>query len=252
MGHGGRRATLLVALALAACGIDRFRKGAAEPDAGVDAQADGDAASPAFCDPSDPNLLVCMRFEDAAVNEVDGAPQPTAPVGLTFVQGRVGQGVSMGAASFVSMPDDPRWYTSAFALEAWVNARALPPDGGRAGIIDSEGRYSIFLYESGRIACSGTVRIYGPNLSADSWTHLACVLDGSQLTLYVNGTAVATASDAGAGTNEGGTADGAPVVATTNIGSNAPSGDLFFGAIDEVRIFRAARTPAQVAAAANR
>jgi hypothetical protein len=210
----------------------------------VDADADGgaaDAAAAPFCDPSDPTLLACFRFEDAAANEVDGGPQPSA-TGLSFAAGRVGQAVVLDDASALAMPDDPRWNVASFTLEAWVKPSVLPPDGGRAGVIDSDGRYSIFIYEFGRTTCGANVRISGRSLQANVWTHVACVLRGSTLTLYVNGAPVAASDAAAAGTSDAG----------TNIGSNAPRGDPFVGAIDEVRIFRAARTPEQIAAAARR
>ena len=80
-------------------------------------------------------------------------------------------------------------------------------------------------------------------LPTSSWTHVACSFDGTVLRIYVNGAVAAFESGSGSVTTAG-----------TNglaIGSNSPSGDNFAGLIDDLRIWRIARTAAQICAASG-
>jgi Concanavalin A-like lectin/glucanases superfamily len=90
----------------------------------------------------------------------------------------------------------------------------------------------------GRIIGGSYGEAYGTsNLVANTWTHLAATYDGTTLRLYVNGTQVSSVARSGA-------------IATSNgvlsIGGDPLYGQYFAGRIDDVRIYNAARTQAQI------
>jgi len=212
---------------------------AAESGVAIDA---GQGAVRPFCDPGDPALVLCLRFEDDVRDESSHALTATSAT-LDYTAGVRGQ-----AAAFtepedgVFFPDDALWNVSKVTVEAWVKPATLPPAGGRAGIFDSDGRYGLFVYPPGTIDCLiQTVDLVGPTLATGQWTHVACTYDGVNVTLYVGGVSFATAPLASAGSSAGSIA----------IGQNSPSGDPFDGDIDELRVFSVARTAAEVAAAAT-
>jgi hypothetical protein len=199
----------------------------------------GDASSALVCDAA--NLLSCFRFEGAVVDEAPSPAVPTSVASVAFVAGIAGQAIAVGSASVVTFPADTRWDTTAHTIEAWVRLETLP-DAGRAGIFDSDGRYGLFIAADGTPFCARSTAQAPAPLVAGEWTHVACASDSLTVTLYVNGAAVASSVlNPPAGTP-----------GTTAIGSNAPSGDPFVGAIDTLRIFKVARTAPEIAAAARR
>jgi hypothetical protein len=139
-------------------------------------------------------------------------------------------------------PNDAIWNVATLTVEAWVRPKSLPGPMARAGVLDSDGRFGLFVYAPGTMDCLvQTVHLVGPVLPVGQWTHVACTYDGTTVTLYVGGTSRASAPLAAPGSTSG----------TTAIGQNSPSGDPFDGDVDELRVFSAARTPAQIAAAAT-
>ena len=67
-------------------------------------------------------------------------------------------------------------------------------------------------------------------MAVGAWSHLAAAYDGTNLSLYVNGTLVSTE---GVGGN---------IVSSTNalrIGGNSVWGEYFNGLVDQVRIYNA-------------
>lgn len=209
------------------------------PDAGIDAGVD--AGTP-FCDAADPSLLVCFRFENQILDESSHAVAPMSSM-VSYVAGVRGQAASFTPPSGqITLPNLPLWNVANVTVEAWVDPRSLPRSGARAGILDSDGRYGVFVYDPGTIDCLVQgVHLVGPVLAVNQWTHVACTYDGATVTEYVNGTARGTAPLGAAGSSNG----------TTCIGANSPSGDPFDGAIDELRVFSVARSAAQIAAAAT-
>jgi hypothetical protein len=208
---------------------------AAKPNIGTDAGAP-------FCDPSDPSLLLCLRFENEVRDESSHGLMPTSAV-VGYTAGVRGQAAAFTPPTDdVVFPNDALWNVANVTVEAWVRPATLPPSMGRAGVLDSDGRFGLFLYAPGTIDCLvQSVHLVGPVLATAQWTHVACTYDGSNVTLYVGGTRRATAPLASAGATAGSTA----------IGQNSPSGDNFDGAIDELRVFSVARTAAEIAAAAT-
>jgi len=222
---------------------------AAAPGAPVDATATGDAAAPdagppaAFCDPGDPALVGCFRFEDTA-SDASGAGLNVSASGVGFDQGVSGRAAVITAASALHLDEAPTLDFGAFTIEMWVRPDELPADPARAALFDNDGQYSVFIFGGATVRCSGNGEVrQGGALTVGTWTHVACVHDGQSVTLYIDGQARLT-GPAGPPSSDGGNG--------SNIAGNSPGGDDdFLGRIDELRIWNRARTPAEVCEAAD-
>ena len=84
--------------------------------------------------------------------------------------------------------------------------------------------------------------VSGGKVIADQWAHVACVVDGTRVHVYLDGIALAAST---------GSILSNPTLSAA-LGGNAPSGEPFVGAIDSFRMFRVARTTAEIAAAAGK
>jgi hypothetical protein len=211
-------------------------------DAALVEAGDADASPPPLCDSNDSTLVFCLPFDGDAIDR-SGKPLPTTVSNVTFGAGRVGQAASF-ATGFVESPHAPTLDVASVTMEAFVSPKTLPAPAARHGILDSNGRFSLFLMPSGSVACSA-----GPGADATTaglptgkLTHIACTASGGILTLYVDGAVVASAVAGPIPVNANGIA----------VGRNDPSGDFFDGTIDELRIYSRVRSPAEIAAAAMR
>ncbi|MDB5267267.1 MAG: C-terminal target protein [Hymenobacter sp.] len=130
-------------------------------------------------------------------------------------------------------------------LESWVYTTNLP---GVNSIIRKGGDYNLVLLQGGLLYAEvwpggmGTpARPYATATAAipqNRWTHVAATWDGTALRLYVNGVAaLLTQGSSPVATSEG-----------LQIGRSAVFSQPFAGRIDEVRIYNAALTAAQVQA----
>ena len=82
--------------------------------------------------------------------------------------------------------------------------------------------------------------VFSPSaLPVGAWSHLAMTYDGSRCRLFVNGVQVASLPQTGAI---------APSGSPLWIGGNSPYGEYFSGRIDEVRVYRAALSQAEIQA----
>lgn len=209
------------------------------PDAGADGAADADASASQAVLCTVPDLVLCFGFEGAVV---DGSPNALVPVtsGVTFVPGKHGRAASFDATSAMRFGASSAFEVSSGTIEAWVK-----PASGRTSdgvIFDADDRASLTILEDGAVYCKPGGAKSGTKLVPEQWSHVACVFDNADgdVFLYVNGVQV---------DREGGRI-GSASAAGAAIGGNAPSGEPFVGLIDSLRVFRVARTPAQIAAAA--
>ena len=202
------------------------------PDASV---ADTSVA-PRLC--GEPDLLLCFSFEGEVKDGSPNAFAPTATQGVTFGPGKVGQAAQLSATSFIRFASAPLLTEPATTVEAWVNA-AQRTDGV---IFDADNRYAMATLADGSLRCIAQgADVRGGVVGLATWTHVACVYDGTEVRAYVNGVLINT----GRGSTGHATAGAA-------IGGNAPNGEPFVGAIDSLRVFKVARTAAQIAAAGAR
>ena len=219
---------------------------ATAPDAALDTGADaasGDAGSPAaFCDPADPELVGCFRFEDTT-DDASGAALAGNAATVGFEQGVSGRAAVFTAASALQITETPALDVAAVTVEMWVRPDGLPVAPARAGLFDNSGQYALFVLDNARLRCSGNGEaIVDGALTVGLWTHVACVHDGQSITLYIDGLVRATGA--------AGAINLAPATGS-NIGSDNPGGnDDFIGRIDELRIWSRPRTPDEICAAA--
>jgi hypothetical protein len=145
----------------------------------------------------------------------------------------------------VTVPDSPSLrLTSGMTLEAWVFPTTVNTAWRDVIHKGSDDYYlSATSSNSGRPVgggiFSGTYgEAYGrSNLAANAWNHLAATYDGTTLRLYVNGTQVSSIARSGATATSSG---------ALSFGGDALYGQNFSGRIDDVRIYSAARTQAQI------
>lgn len=200
-------------------------------------RVDGDCASG--------NLIVHYLFEQSLRDATPYGNDAANVSNVSYGPGVVGEALVLGPSSVASLPrSESLAFDEVMTVELWVQPSALPPSGGRAGLLDDDGRYGLFLTALGELRCvSGGTSLTGGQLSVDEWAHVACVLDASTLTLWQDGYVRAQVPRSGNLTTPG----PYPLV----IGGNSPSGDRFDGLLDNLRIWREARTPSQLSRAAQ-
>jgi len=226
---------------------------AAAPDAGPgedagpqeDGSADAaDAAGPdavvePFCDRGNPDLVACYRFE-GNVEDGSGYSNHGTATGVTFATGIAGQAVGTVPGSDIAVPESVSLdCATALTIEAWVWPQELPASG-RAGVIDNDGQYGLFIHPGGDLYCTTTQSwlVAAAAVAAGQWQHLACVYDGSALRLYRDGVELAWQAQTG----------GIPTGSSNGvrIGENNPPGDHFTGLIDGLRVWCVARGAADL------
>ncbi|MDQ2769949.1 MAG: fibronectin type III domain-containing protein [Bacteroidota bacterium] len=146
--------------------------------------------------------------------------------------------------AFGSTPAVNNLGPGSFTMEAWVYY-----DGGSGpeSIIRKDGDYNFYLNGNklhAEVWSSGTgsptwQRIDGTTtLPANRWAHVAAVWNGSTMQLYVNGVAEASTV----------TTSSISASANLTLGKSQVYGNLLSGRLDEVRIYTAALTPANIQA----
>jgi hypothetical protein len=211
-------------------------------DRDADPDVPAEAALPVLCDPADANLVGCWDFEGDVIDR-SAYTNPTTPTGVAFVPGKVGLGAAVDATSLIAIPDSVALNVQRLTLEVWLYPTALPGPTARFGILDNDGQYGAFLHPAELRCTANPAMLSAPMIAPNRWTHVACSYDGSMVRAFLDGLEVAsTASSGSIGT---GSTNG------MTIGSNSPSGDSFVGVLDQLRIYRVARTPAQICAAAG-
>ena len=150
-----------------------------------------------------------------------------------------------GTTALVTISDAASLHlTTGMTLEAWVNPSTV--NANWRDVI-YKGNDNFYLEatsatasrpDGGMIAGGSYADAFGTSaLPANTWSYLTETYNGSTLTLYVNGTQVATTAHTGA------------IATSTNplqIGGDSIYGQHFAGMIDEVRIYNTALTAAQI------
>jgi hypothetical protein len=250
-------------VALAACGLDekgsmqlteltadgstpeptphpREAADAAIEDAAV-ADTGVDAAPPDAC--LLPAAALCVSFDGTTVDRSTHARKlEVTGRTATFIQGARGQAVVVDNGIRIRIANDDAWVAGPLTLEARFKFTAPVGTGQRAMILDKDGSFGMWLLPSGDVVCAqgGNTLTAGP-VTEGRWTHLACVNDGKKVAFYIDGSLKASVDSS--------------FYSLANsilaLGSNSPDGDPLTGALDEIRIFQAARTPEQILAAAK-
>ena len=181
--------------------------------------------------------------------DAHGSRQGTLTNGATWTTGRSGRAVALdGVNDYVALPAFDVT-GSAVTLAAWVRATSVATTDQRFvskttgttnyWTLGTNGTAFRFRLRTG----SSTTTLDGGTLPLTTWSHVVATYDGAMMRLFVNGVQVGSVAKSGALA----TSASVPV----SIGRN-PTGtagaNYFNGAIDDLRIFTRALTPAEVTA----
>jgi prepilin-type N-terminal cleavage/methylation domain-containing protein len=134
--------------------------------------------------------------------------------------------------------------TSSFTIESWVNIKGFTPSNGSEIVqkynpgfllrVNSNGRLQFYIVGSG-----GTVSLYGSYLKLNAWYHIVAVrdMDSAKIMLYADGAYIDSINE-----NVGDIYTTYPL----RIGQACCSPTQFNGLIDEVRIYNAVLSSAQI------
>jgi concanavalin A-like lectin/glucanase superfamily protein/HYDIN/CFA65/VesB family protein len=172
-----------------------------------------------------------------------------APV---LISGQPGNAVSLdNIADYVSAPSSPDFaIANDITLAAWIKRQSFLQYGGLISKTDGVNTWDFsLLFENGRDQVSfysdttTPTTIVSSNTVADTaWHHVAFTRSGNLATFYIDGAEAGTATLDGAfGNNPN----------PLRIGTDGPGWDpssMFYGAIDEARIYNRALTAAEIQA----
>lgn len=227
----------------------RFDPAGVDDVAPTDADAAADAAArDAAPDPcASADVVACWRLEDPAMIRDDSVyGNHGTATGARSAAGVSGQALALDAASTIEVPDSASLdVLGPITIELWLRADQAPAAGGRAGIIDDNGQWGLFLSPEMQVRCAmGSSVAIGGAVAVGQWTHVACVYDRSTIQLFQDG--VPGASIAYTAELPTAPADG------VHLGEDSPDGDdQLIGAIDEVRVWRIERTAEELCASAG-
>ena len=149
-----------------------------------------------------PGLISLYRFNGSA-NDEAGDNQPSATAGLSFVEGKLGEGVTFEPGGYIDIPHSPALENQVFTISAWVRPDGPGPNDDEFGntIIQksvSNVKTSFKLSWSAQsqrfVLYSGDIRFESQGtFSADAFGpgrfyHVAATFDGETFRLYVDGT----------------------------------------------------------------
>jgi hypothetical protein len=188
--------------------------------------------------PTDSALLLCLDFE-GVVRDLSEPPAPTTVRAVTFEAGPSGQAGRFSGDSQIALNSGVGLGGGPFTVEAWVRPDSLPSGAGRAGVIDKQGHFGMFVLPGGDVICysQGAMATATGVARAGQWLSVSCTVGGGSVGIWINGIRRATAAQAA------GAPPGEPAI---HVGSNSPSGDPFNGLIDNVRVWTGARDGTQV------
>jgi len=210
-------------------------------------RVDGTEGCP--CPASDPALIACYLF-NAGNPALDGSKNGYDLTLTNATSGDVHQGSALGLTgldSYAKLPSSSCLPVN--TIELWFKANTPPAAGARAGLLDKDGEYGIFLQNQGltvTVTCvidgvSTTAPLVGSQ-EATPWNYVACVRDTSSgVKIYLN----AAPGVPGIISSPGSCNADLLIGANSNIESTP--NEFFDGWIDSVRLWKTARTATQIA-----
>ncbi|HWB81439.1 MAG TPA: LamG domain-containing protein [Nannocystaceae bacterium] len=209
-----------------------------DPSRGSSSESTGEPEESPWCDARRDDLVACYAFDDLAGGVLvdDAAPGNDGTVSNVGIDdGPIGEAAVFSSDSEVSVPASAATdLPDTITIELFLRVDAIP-DSGRAGIIDRDGQWSIFLFSDGQLRCGASVFTYADVPALGEWMHLACVVGDGWTRLYLDG---ALASEV---MFNGGIAIG--YTSPLAIGDNSPGFDEpLDGAISGLRIWSTTRT----------
>jgi hypothetical protein len=232
-----------------------FRPGAPTSLAGSGDAAGADAplldvaadAAPPFCE-ADPHLVMCFSFDQnplPAMLANEGTAAVSAQVmNTTSIASPLGRAALLDATSeiYVAMGSG---VTGVLSAEIWFRFDVVPANNGdRMGLYDSNvvpPNISLFFYRADpiytlRCGMGGETEVWNaPQLQPGTWVHAACICDGTNLHMVVDGTDLGPIAGSCA---SGGAfvADGFTIGSNNNGGATGADAQLV-GAIDGIRLW---------------
>lgn len=207
---------------------------AAEPDLPSD--------TPFDC-PVQETLVACYLFEDQGETFLDGSGNGWngQRVGVDATDGHRGLGVATSSSSKLAVIDASGPVGGAeWTLMGWVRLDAYSPE--RAGVLDRDGDYGIFIDHNGFAMCTGGAMtlLATKFLPLQEWHHVACVRAGDgRMTLYLDGQK-----------NIEGTLpiSSPPAQSILELANDSPpsAAEALVGALDEVLLWSSALSPAEL------
>jgi hypothetical protein len=160
--------------------------------------------------------------------------------------GKFGSALSFnGTNARVNVPDSSSLHlTTAMTLEAWVNPSTVSSawrdviyKGNDNYYLEGTSTSSGVPAGGGTLGGAGAAAFGSGALPVNTWTHLAVTYDGSTIRVFVNGSQVGSQAATGAITSS---------TSQLQIGGDSVFSQYFKGSIDDVRVYNAALTAAQV------
>jgi len=201
-------------------------------DSGVD-------AGPAPCAAA--NLIGCFTFEGTTAEDLSPTKlTPSYVQGVTLGVGHTGKGLQVEPVTNIRFVSSPAFNVGTITVEAFIMVAALP--AATQVIFDADARFAMSLAANGDVLCNATPNVVsGGTVTPGRWVHVACVIGGGQVRVFVDGLLT---SQAGGSTGGGSGQEG--------IAGDAPTGNnRFAGSIDTLRIFNVARSAAEIFADAK-
>jgi len=200
-----------------------------------------------WCDPNWPDLVACYAFADldGGVLVDDAAAGNDGTISDVGIEaGPLGEAAVFSGASQASVPAHAATnLASALTMELFLRVDAIP-GSGRAGVLDRDGQWSLFVFADGRLRCGGSSFAYWDGPTIGEWMHVGCVVGDGFARIFVDGALVAEVADPGPIA----TGNGNPLA----IGDNSPGFDEpLAGAISGVRIWSVTRTAEELCEAAG-
>ena len=161
----------------------------------------------ASCTPSPTGMVAWLPADGNPDDITAHGNNGTLVGGATFAPGKVDQAFSLdGSSQYVSIADNGTMQTPAFTVDTWVNFSSLVNGAVVASKYDGNWHGWILQYfDTGNFqfqveqttnvqgAASGSIGPIAPN----SWVHVAGTYDGTNITLYINGSVAGTGTLAG-------------------------------------------------------
>jgi hypothetical protein len=214
----------------------------------------GDGSAPpgaARACPDDRELAACFRFERAARDESSSNLTVTTARSLLYEPALDGYALDVHPDTRLQIGDTTLLDATRLTIEVWLKPRTRPTAAARFGIIDYQRQYSLWVLPSGAVMCA----IRGPGdlpsppvLTPGAWSSIACVLDASAVSIWANGTMVASRAVSTVETPSG---TGGMAIGSNVQSPERPNVDSFDGLIDNLRIWRRARTPTELCQGAH-
>jgi hypothetical protein len=219
-----------------------------EPDAGT-------TIVPRMCSTNDPELRLCIDFDDTTNLALDGSPSalPVDAANLVPMQRAAEGAVTVGATSHIWIAETPKLdIREDLTVSMWIKADVGITTITNRWLFDNNTQYFASLRPDGSIRCgAGTRTTDTPPIILDgNWHHVACAYEDDEMVAYVDGHVASCLEFSERDIPVGGN-DGFAVGANLSGGAGAKFAEQFVGGIDNVQVFSRLVPPSELCSAAG-